>query len=194
MVHLLDRELPDVGGVAGDSGVVDQDVDAAPGVDGRLNAALDYLRVAHVAHLEPRVDAAGGQLGDRSFAQGAVEVDDQQPGALPAQPGRYAEADAGGAARDYRDLFIEAGHASPFENPSPCILLCTPPFRLDEPSPCHSEESFLGRTTKNLGRGLTALGYLAASGPHTARFFAEFILSPVEGLRMTFSSVSAVWR
>src|SRR5205085_11646604 len=97
--------------VAGDAGVVDEDVDPTQVRDDPLDRGLDGGGVGHVG-----ADADGlGTPGDRKPAGrlargGLVEVDDRDRGALLGEPGGGAEPDPARCTGDDGDPSIETTH------------------------------------------------------------------------------------
>jgi hypothetical protein len=90
--------------VAGDAGVVDQDVDAAELLDDPGDRGVDRGGVADVgADADVLLVPGRGELRGRRRGSRLVEVEDRDRRALLGEPGRAPEADALRRARDDRD-------------------------------------------------------------------------------------------
>jgi hypothetical protein len=112
-VELRDVVLVDRRELAFGAGVVEQPVDASEGVDRGLHVALHVVIAADVG-----ADAhdARSERGYRCFARRetlAVNVDDEQVGALLGEHAGGSKADAAGAARDDHRLAREDPHGAP---------------------------------------------------------------------------------
>jgi hypothetical protein len=123
----VDRVAGDRGGRAGDAGVVDQHVEAAPPVD---DGGAHLLRRVRVGDVHPHSQHAIGSVLAALLAgvlaavagsvpspgrpgRGDVDVRDGDPEAVGEQPGRDGLAEAAGPAGDDRDPRVFGGHVLP---------------------------------------------------------------------------------
>ena len=89
--------------VAGDTGVVDQYVDAAEVRDDRLDRLFGGFKVGDVAKIRSRFDAVGSQLRDRVVALGFVaDIQDRNISAVFGKLFGDSQPDAARAAGDDR--------------------------------------------------------------------------------------------
>ena len=97
--------------VAGDAGVVDQDVDPAELVDDALHRGLRGGGVDDVAADADRAGTVGEVEAARGVGGGGlVEVEDRDRGALAGEALGDAEADASGCSGDDGDAAVEPTH------------------------------------------------------------------------------------
>jgi hypothetical protein len=113
-VHVEDLEPVIVrhlehGLVAGDAGVVDEDVRAPVGLDHLLDGAAAIPRLAHVALVDAHRGGVGAGEGVAKFSRGLViaGITRGEHGALAGQAAADRGADAAGAARDEGHAALE---------------------------------------------------------------------------------------
>ena len=113
-VERVCRQLPYVAVVidAAAARVVDEDVDAAPSVHGRLDRSLCSRGVANVPDREPGVDARLSETRYRCVSPLLVKIDDGDRGSFAAEPSGRREPYLPTGARDYRRLAVESTHGS----------------------------------------------------------------------------------
>ena len=106
VAHLVDQV------VAGDAGIIDQDVERAEPFGNLRHGAVDLGGLRDIAfQADRRHLMRGGDLFGRRFGTGAVEIGDRDRGAILGEPLRRRRADATGTARDQRDAsFRPLGH------------------------------------------------------------------------------------
>src|SRR5262249_8532430 len=92
---------------AADPGVIDQDVELAPGGDCRLDRRLPLRLAGHVELAEHRRAVRPGNLGDDVVALLFQHVGDADLGALAREDPRHAGAHARGGTGDQRNLVFQ---------------------------------------------------------------------------------------
>ena len=130
--HRVPLRLAHVGehAVAQDAGVVDEDVEAAEGVDGGLHEALGAVPVADVVGVGDGLAAHGLHLVDHLLGRAGVvalavhraaEVVDHDLGAVVGEEERVLAADPPPGARDDRDATLaQLRHAG--SSPFGCLM------------------------------------------------------------------------
>ncbi|MCY1445465.1 hypothetical protein D9M71_619800 [compost metagenome] len=98
VAHLLDDVVP------GETGVVDDDVDAAKRIEGRLDDAIAKVRGRHVTDAGGGIAAQGTDFGNHFFGRCLVQVVDDDLGALLGEFQRNAAADATAGTGNDRDF------------------------------------------------------------------------------------------
>jgi hypothetical protein len=90
-----------------DTGIADQDVDAAEGLGGLFDRGVDLLLAGHVDSDADRLGAARLQFGRGGIGRLLVEVGDHDLRALLGEEERDLLADTAGRAGDESDLVLE---------------------------------------------------------------------------------------
>ena len=139
---------------ASDPCVVNQDIDPTPGVDRPAAGGLRDPGFGHVADLQTYVGAGVRKLGGRSFAEGGVDVDDEDPRALGAEPLGYAVTDARSRSGHYRDLVFKSRQDQPLLQLDPLV-----------PTPPSPPLDFGSGPERRFGKGLH--GRESTPSPHT---------------------------
>ena len=110
VAHLLQHVVPGV------ASVVDDDVDAAKGVERGLDEALAKVGLGHAADAGHGLTTAGDDVGHGLLGRGLVQVVDDDTGAFAGELERDFTANAAAGARDQGHLAFEfAGHGESFE-------------------------------------------------------------------------------
>src|SRR5205807_5641571 len=94
-----------------DAGVVQEHVEPAPALPGRIHHALDVWRPRDI-----RLDGGLAELAGELLGAGAVQVREEEPRAFGGEPARACRADPGGRAGDEGGSLLEASAhwTSPF--------------------------------------------------------------------------------
>jgi len=95
------------------TGVIDEDVDAAPSGDGRLRDPLGVAAPAHVGEKGCHVGAEGSDLAAGFIERISIARRRQkQPSPLTREGPCHRQTDAAAAARDDRHLILKSNHSS----------------------------------------------------------------------------------
>ena len=111
-IEVVAGKLPQRCGRADDSGVIHEDVNAAPGGHHLLDGCCYPLLVAHVGHRQPRRDPLGRQRLDGAATAGLVNVNHKYLCALAPQAAGDAEANPGGRSGHHRHPVGKSLHSS----------------------------------------------------------------------------------
>src|SRR5579864_4613477 len=109
-IPVLGRDLLQRADRAAESRVVVHDIEAAEFLDRAIDGALDVLLAGDVGELEDRVAAVLLAIAHRGVAALAIEIGDDDCGALARETDRSRATDATRRAGDDRNFLIESSH------------------------------------------------------------------------------------